>query len=354
MFGCAQSLRRGNYDKENQYLILYDSNHGKKGYLNAEEKIAPSANVGWRLVWDHTFLPHLLKSKKIDIYHSFKHVSSFKSGTKLIYTIHSAGLMQFPKFFGYTHFCFYGLMNRLMARTATCFIALTAADKEQHAHWSGVANERIKLTCLAADKRFVKIDDEDEKERVRLKYNLPKKFILYVGIPHPIKNVDTLIKAYALARRNYNIDQKLVIVGKANMNNYYLQLLQLIKNLKLEDSVVFPGYIKDDLPAVYNLADLFVFPSLYENFPLPPMEAIACGTPVIASNVGGIPEIYGDAVITIDPTDIRGLAEAICRVLSSDEMRETLRKKGLERAKMFSWERCARETLKIYEEVYKG
>jgi glycosyltransferase involved in cell wall biosynthesis len=336
---------------EHQYVILYDSNHGMKGFVNADERIAPSSNVAWRLVWDHTFLPHLLKEEKVDIYHSFKPISSFNSHTKLIYTIHFAGVYQYPNLLGYKHFYVHGWMLRRLAKSAGCFIALSEADKAYFADWFGAKREKIKITYLAADERFCKIDDERMKERTRVKYNLPKKFVLYVGIPHPIKNVHTLIKAYSMARHDFKIPQKLVIVGRPNVTSYHDQLLRLVKDLNIQDDVLFPGYIKDELPVIYNLADLFVCPSLYENFPLPPMEAIACGTPVIASRVGGIPEIYGDAVVPIDPRDTTGLAEAMVRVLSCDPMRGELSQRGLKRSKLFSWKRCASETLKIYEEV---
>lgn len=123
----------------------------------------------------------------------------------------------------------------------------------------------------------------------------------------------------------------------------------------LQNDVIFTGYVLDgDLPALYNAADLFVYPSLYEDFGLPPLEAIACGTPVITSNTSSLPEVVGDAGIMVDPHDVDRLADAMYKVLTNDGLREDMIKKGLERAKMFGWEKCARETLEVYEEVYNG
>ena len=338
-------------DKKNDYIILYDAEHGKGGYRNADERIAPSSNILRRLIWDHTRLPSLLKKERVDIYHSFKHLSAFKSSTKLIYTIHAAGIHD-PTIIDFKLFYLNDVIFKFMVKTTTCFIALTEADKEHFINWSGVEKERIRITPLAADDRFHEIADDAIKKRVRLKYNLPEKFILSVSMFHPIKNIETLIKAYKLVKQQSKIEHKLVIVGTPLDHSYFRRLIEMIKSMGIEDDVIFPGYIKDDLPYVYNLANLFVCPSLYENFPLPILEAMACGIPVIASNVGGIPETYGEAVILVDPLDIEDFAADIIQVLSSDQLMEYLKQKGLKRAKKFSWKRCALETLKLYEDIY--
>lgn len=339
-------------DKKNEYIILYDKEHGKRGYLNTDERIAPSSNIVWRLIWDHTFLPSLLKKEKVDIYHSFKHISSFRSSTKLIYTIHLGG-MHDPKVGGYKHYILSEILHKSMAKKGAYFIHVSEADKENFMKWSGVKKERTRVVYLAADERFHEIKDDDIKEKVRLKYKLPEKFILFVSIFHKIKNIETLLRAYTLVQSNSKIEHKLVLVGKSNDPKYHKQLVELTRNLGIQDSILFAGYIKEDLPYVYNMASLFICPSLYETFGMPVLEAMACGIPVIASNVGSIPELYDDAAILVDPLDIKGFASAIIQILSSEELREDLKQKGLKKAKMFSWKRCAQETLKVYEDIYK-
>ena len=340
-------------DKKNEYIILYDAEHGKGGYRNADERIAPSSNILWRLIWDHTRLPSLLKKEKVDIYHSFKHISAFKSSTKLIYTVHAAGIHNL-NIVGFKHFFLNDIIFKFMTKTATSFITLSEVDKEHFIKWSGVEKGRIRIIPLAADDRFHEINDEDAKERVRLKYNLPEKFILAVSMFHPIKNIETLIKAYKLVKHRSKIEHKLVILGAPLDHSYFRRLVEMIKSLGMEDTVIFMGYIKDDLPYVYNLASLFVCPSLYESFGMAILEAMACGIPVITSNAGAIPETYSDAVILVDPIAIEGFAAAIVQVLSSDQSGEDLKQKGLERAKMFSWKRCALETLKLYEDIHNS
>lgn len=139
-----------------------------------------------------------------------------------------------------------------------------------------------------------------------------------------------------------------------NKKRDFTRLVEMIKSLYIEDNVILFGYIKDDLPHAYNIASLFVGPSLYENFPLPLLETMACGIPVITSNAGAIPETYGGAVILVEPLGIEGFAAAIDQVLSSDQSGEDLKQKGQEKAKMYSRKRCALETLKIYEDIYNS
>ena len=130
------------------------------------------------------------------------------------------------------------------------------------------------------------------------------------------------------------------------------EIFQSVRDRGLEDAVILPGYVDDaDLPALYSAATVFVYPSLYEGFGLPPLEAMACGTPVISSNAASLPEVVGDAALSVDPTDIDALTQALVEVLSSPEQHEDLRQRGLRRVAQFSWDRCAAETLSVYREA---
>jgi glycosyltransferase involved in cell wall biosynthesis len=161
--------------------------------------------------------------------------------------------------------------------------------------------------------------------------------------------VQALLRAYATIKRE--ISHTLVIVGP-KIYGGKTELSKLIKNLNLEDDVIFTGYVADeDLPAFYNGASIFVFPSLYEGFGLPPLEAMACGTPVITSNRASLPEAVGDAGIMVDPDDIEGLAKAMVKLTTDEELRQTMIKRGLERVKLFSPEKAAAATIEVYREV---
>jgi glycosyltransferase involved in cell wall biosynthesis len=184
---------------------------------------------------------------------------------------------------------------------------------------------------------------------IRSSHGLPGSYILFVGSIEKRKNLHGLLHAYARLRK-MGETHPLVVVGMRRWR--YTETTETLRELDLEQHVIFTGYMPDaDLPALYSGADLFVFPSLYEGFGLPPLEAMACGTPVVCSNAASLPEVVGNAAITVDPHDAEGLAEAMHLVLTDVDLHEELREKGLERARQFTWERTARETVAVYREV---
>jgi glycosyltransferase involved in cell wall biosynthesis len=187
---------------------------------------------------------------------------------------------------------------------------------------------------------------------VREKYGLPDRLILNVGALEPGKNQATLLRAFHRLKGNGR-ERGLVIAGPPAWR--YERLLRLVDKLGLADEVRFLGYVPvEDLVALYNLADLFVFPSLYEGFGLPPLEAMACGLPVVASTAPALREVLDGAALLVQPQDMDGLAEAMAAALGDEPLRSHLREAGLERAALFSWERTARETAAVYHEAFAG
>ena len=181
------------------------------------------------------------------------------------------------------------------------------------------------------------------------RYGLVPGYLLYLGSIETRKNVGGLLQAYARLRQ-MGEQRPLVVAGTKRGRAAPVE--QTVQQLRLQPHVRFTGYVADeDLPALYSGAELFVFPSLYEGFGLPPLEAMACGTPVVCSNAGSLPEVVGDAALTVDPQGVEGLALAMRRVLQDMELAHDLRRRGLERARLFSWEKAARETWQLYHEV---
>ncbi|MCK4525681.1 MAG: glycosyltransferase family 4 protein, partial [Candidatus Andersenbacteria bacterium] len=177
---------------------------------------------------------------------------------------------------------------------------------------------------------------------IRKKYNLPKKYILYLGTLEPRKNIIGLIKAFEILNTKY----KLVIAGSKGW--LYEDIFKIVKNSPAKDNIIFTGFIDDkDKAALYGLADLFVYPSFYEGFGFPPLEAMAAGTPVITSNFSSLPEAVGDAAITVNPYNIDELTKAIEMVLFDEKLRDILIERGYKKVKNFSWEKCAKETLEF-------
>ena len=209
--------------------------------------------------------------------------------------------------------------------------------------------ERVHVVHLGIDPCFAPVPEGAARRIARERYGIRLPYALYVGGINARKNIARLFQAYALVRRHHP-DLTLVVAGKRQWQT--AEIDAVFRQLGLEPYVQFTGYVADaDLPALYSAAEVFVFPSLYEGFGLPPLEAMACGTPVVTSNVSSLPEVVGDAALTIDPYDVAGLAAAIERVLADAALRAELRAKGLARAQQFTWEHAARATLAVYEQV---
>ncbi len=336
-------------DTENDYLILTAPSDKKWNLSNAEVKVIPSdAALSW-FVWSNTTLPLILEKEKIDVYHSLKHLTCFRGKSKKLITFHSARHFFQREYYKLHDYAYWRIMNPLAAKKYDSIIVVSEAEKSNFVKYTGVSEHKFKVINLAADSRFRVIHNESKLNEAKEKYNLPDKYILFVGRIHPVKNIETIINAFCIAKKSEHIEHKLVIVGMKTP--YYDKIASLIKELQMEDDVVFTGAVYEELPYIYNLSELFVIPSHYESFGAVPLEAMACGTPVIASNSGGLPEVVGDAGILVSPDDVDAFADAIVQVLGSAQKREDMIVSGLKRVKMFSWERCARETINIYREL---
>ncbi|HIQ39262.1 MAG TPA: glycosyltransferase family 1 protein [Methanothermococcus okinawensis] len=301
----------------------------------------------------HIYLNYYLNHNKLDldIIHSPENASLFVKlkYQKKVITIHDIIPFHFPETFTKITIFRYKLLLPKTLRTADKIIADSYNTKKDIIKYFKIPEDKTKVIHLGVDEKYKPLSEE-KINNIKEKYCINYPFILYVGTLEPRKNIPTLIKAYYKLKKQ-GLPHKLVITGKKGWK--YKSIFETIDKLNLRKDVIFTGYVPDeDLPALYNAADLFVYPSLYEGFGLPPLEAMACGTPVITSNTSSLPEVVGDAGIMVDPYDVDGLSKAMYEVLTNDGLREELRKKGLERAKLFSWKKCAEEHLKVYEEVY--
>lgn len=301
-------------------------------------------------------MPYAINKADIDILHAPSHgymqTSSFffNGGVKKILTIHDLTPLLFPETHSKETLFFWNSTLKLIKNRADIIIVDSKNTKNDCIMHLGISDERIKVVHLAADSKYKPINNKENIEKeLKNKYNLKFPFILYVGTLERRKNISTLIKAFYKLKKN-SVKHKLVIAGGKGWK--YNEIFETIDKLGLKNDVIFTGYVPDeDLVKLYNAADLFVYPSLYEGFGLPPLEAMACGCPVITSNASSLPEVVGNAGIMVDPYNFDILYEKICEVLSNNGFRDELRKKSLNRAKLFSWEKTAEETCKIYEEV---
>jgi glycosyltransferase involved in cell wall biosynthesis len=217
----------------------------------------------------------------------------------------------------------------------------------------GIDAEIIRVTPLAAHEQFRPLEDQHQVRAVLEKHGLTKHpYVLNIGTLEPRKNITRLLEAFhRLKQQDYALEHELVLVGAKG--DLHEAIWETLHRLQLEAQVRWLGHVPfEDLPALLNGADLFVYPSLYEGFGLPPLEALSCGTPVVASSSTSLPEVVGDAGVLVDPLSVEQLAEAMRRVLTDAPLRAALRDKALRRAQTFSWEKTARLTLAAYEEAW--
>jgi glycosyltransferase involved in cell wall biosynthesis len=337
-------------DQKNEYTIINDPNHESWGDEKTNKIVVPSLNpVRW-IVWSNTILPQILEKNKVDIYHSLKHVTALRLKAKKIVTFHGGPtLYRHPEFYKRHDLIYWKLAYSLAVRKYDKVITGAEAEKRYFVEKLKFPDSKFCVTHLAADNRFRLLEGNDKLQTIKQKHKLHDPFVLFVGQIHPRKNLEGVIKGYHKAIPQLTTKHKLVIVGDSN-SAYFGQISDLVQQLSIKEDVVFLGHIpEDDLPYVYNLADLFLFPSHYESFGIVFLEAMACGLPVIAPNIEDIDEVVGDAALRVDAKSAVEIAEAIVKVLNCDEVRRSLIERGLGRARLFSWDRCARETIGVYE-----
>ena len=235
-------------------------------------------------------------------------------------------------------------------KKASSIIAISEATKKDLIRIYNIPEDRIFVVYPGVNHDIFRARDNSNEVYAKYKLEESSRYVMHLSSEVPTKNTGLLIKAFHRLKKDSRFaDVKLLKIGRAQYEVDRRKTLKLIENLGMQRECMFVDNVSDlDLSKLYNIAELFVFPSLYEGFGLPPLEAMACGTPVVTSNVSSLPEVVGDAGIKVDPHDVHALSEAMYKVLSDEELRKNMVKKGLERAKQFSWERTATETLQVY------
>lgn len=302
-----------------------------------------------RLVWMQFLLPAQIRRSQPDLCHFPNAMAPIWQPKPFILTIHDASLFLFSHYHPRTRLMSIRLTLPFLARRAAAIICVSHHARTELTRILNLDPERVHVVYEAAPATFQPVTDPHCLEGLRRKYRLPERFLLHVGTLEPRKNLPRLIRAlYEIRRRGCDI--KLVLVGARGWQLDSFD--EEIERLSLQDAVHFTGYVPStDLPGLFSLATLFVFPSLYEGFGLPPIEAMACGTPVLTSNRGSLPEICGDAAYLVDPEDEQALADGLFALLSDADWRTELARCGLAHARTFSWERAASETVAVYREV---
>jgi len=346
-----RALAAGEFDNQ---LVIFAQQKGPRlinlqSDSSIEWQIVEDSSPGSRLIWEQTVLPSLSQKTKIDLLHSLHYTKPLRLTCASVVTFHDMTYYLYPQLHTRTRRLVFPTAMRLSAKQADALITVSESTREDAIRLLDIDAKKIFTTQLGVDPSFRELDDNDEELRVISKYSLPEKIILYLGTIEPRKNLPVLIKSYKQLADD-GTDYKLVLVGKYGW--MYQEVLELINDLDLQDMVYLTGYVsQEDLPVVYNLASLFVYPTIYEGFGLPALEAMACGVPVITTRVASLPEIVGDAGLLIPVNDTDALYEAMSQVLEDTALREKLIHDGLARSKLFSWERTAQLTQQVYKKV---
>lgn len=287
---------------------------------------------------------------KVDIFHSpFFYLPECKTA-KTVITIHDLMVFKHPEFLSQSRIKTIQKQITSSVKSADAIIVVSEFTRKELIDFFGIAARRIKVILNGISDRFGIENTGVGTGEIKKKYKITKPYLLFVGNIEPKKNIPYLIRAFKLFRERFKYHHQLVIVGNKGWG--FSEVLKLALDLGLEEEVLFPGVVSDeDLPELYRGADLFVFPSLFEGFGIPVIEAMACGTPVITSGNTSLAEVVDTAAIFFDPTDIEDLAEKMNSVLNSGEIRNNLIEKGLARSKMFSWKKCAQQTIQLYHEL---
>jgi glycosyltransferase involved in cell wall biosynthesis len=296
-------------------------------------------------------VPLDLRRARVDVFHAPHYVVSPFTPKPYVVTIHDCIHLRFPQYLpNRAAYLYARTMMRVAARRARKILTVSNASKGDILHFLGVPSEKVEVVYNGLDPRLAMPPTQEQIERVRDRYMLTSRFVLYTGNIKPHKNVDRLIDAYALLRQRGYEDVKLLVIGEEISR--FPNLRRLVHRHHLHGHVRFFGFVPDaTLSVLYRLASVFVFPSLYEGFGLPPLEAMAAGAPVITSNVSSLPEVVGDAALLIDPLDAGAIASAMARVLDDPALRADLICRGHQRVKAFSWATSAARIRRVYEEV---
>lgn len=310
----------------------------------------PFRHISKALLWQLYATTRLRKFDNIDIVHNCTHnLTFFKLAQKSVVTVHDIS----PISMSYTHARGYAFLFRLLfpntLRKADSIVTDSVSTQNEVAKYLNIPLSNMTVVYPGIDHDVFHMLPRNDVHGVIENYGLNSPFILYVGTLEPRKNVAGLIEAFhKLSKKQSNY--KLVLAGKKGW--LFDRIFKIVEALDIQDKVIFMDYVPEkDLPILYNAAELFVYPSLYEGFGLPPLEAMACGAPVITSNTSSLPEVVGDAGITVDPHDIDRLADEMLRVLADEGLRQDMINKGLDRAKMFNWKKTAGETINVYRNI---
>jgi glycosyltransferase involved in cell wall biosynthesis len=334
------------------YVLMYQNPKLKGTYASFPNVEEVASALPGTVLWDQVAVPWIARKKRLDLIFNPKFTVPFLGKAKKIFVLHGSEWFVIPEHFRLYDQWYFKNAVPLYCRTADAFIAVSHAVKRDVIEHVGVAADKVVPIHNGFDPTLFQPNHDPARLRqIREKYKLPEKFILWVGQIESRKNVSRLLQAFAQIKNE--VPHALVIAGEQRFTT--AAELKVIESLGLADRVLFPGWIlHTDLPAVYALADHFSFPSLYEGFGIPLIEAMACGCPIVTADTCAPPEVVDGAAVLVDPLRVEDIAAGMRKVIFDTELRARLIARGLQRAADFSWEKCAAEVLALFDRLERA
>ena len=348
-------------DKKNEYVVFVKPDVDKDVLKDTKNVKIVELEGGAYPLWEQSALPKAAKKEGCQILHCTSNTAPINPGMPLVVTLHDIIYMEsFPLFkkSGTWYQKFGNVYRRFVVpkviKKSDKIITVSKFEKNRIKEFFHFPNEDNRLVAIynGVSEHFRKITDQEELNRVKKLYNLPDRFLFFLGNTDPKKNTFGALKAFSDYLMQTKDDMYLVMLDYEK--NELQKVLADIGDPSLIDRIHLTGYVVNtDLPAIYNLSKLFLYPSLRESFGIPMLEAMRCGVAVITSNTSSMPEISGDSAYIIDPFKPKEITEGIVKLLNDDALREDLIKKGFKQSQKFSWENMAKDVLSLYDEVYK-
>jgi glycosyltransferase involved in cell wall biosynthesis len=341
-------------DRKNKYLLLGDEKE-----ISAETQLPQNFEVipwadGHDSWWSHVRLHRLLQACGVKLLHIPHLAVASMVPCRYVMTVHDMAQFLYAPGQGVKQTMRFRMAQRSLTR-ASRLVAVSQATKQDIENLFAVPSEKITVVENAIDERFIQTSRREEGKMVLERYQVKDPFLLYVGSARPQKNVPRLIEAFAVIKGELQAHPqfhklKLLIIG--DELSEYPALRQTVVRTRMQEHVRFMGFVPiETLRVFYQAAEVFVFPSLYEGFGLPPLEAMAQGTPVVTSNVSSLPEVVGDAAVLVHPENVFDIARGVQQVLLDPDLRRELRERGQRQLARFSWDRSVSQVLELYEEA---
>ncbi len=372
LLSFSQNFRNGGVSRYIRYLLkelaTRPGNHEYTVFVNGEEVTErlcahhpqityiaapwPESRPARRVIWEQFTLPSLLRQHRIDVLHSPVNVLPewLPQNCATVVTLHDLAFLRFPEVLTSTKRLYHRTFTIRSLQRATMIITVSNSTKQDVHELVGIAPEHIRTVYPCIDERFSNVMEKEKVQAFRRQKGLVDGFLLYLGTLEPRKNLTTLIEAYARLRHTYGVREKLVVAGSKGW--LYDTIFEKVRQHSLESEVLFPGYVSDNEQLLwYHAASTFVYPSLYEGFGLPVAEALACGIPVVTSNISSLPEAGASLALTVSPDDRDALAEALYQSLTDTAYREKCHRSAPSVRQLFSAQIMAEQTIAVYEQA---